>query len=103
MIVLPNVMNLQTETYDFVFIDECQDLNTCQRLLMERAIKPETGRFIAVGDPKQAIYAFAGADYESYQKLKNIPNFLQKLKALLTYEGQILVDSSDIIYMFPKY
>ena len=35
-------------------------------------------------------------------KLKNIPNFLQKLKALLTYEGQILVDSSDIIYMFDE-
>ena len=35
-------------------------------------------------------------------KLKNIPNFLQKLKALLTDEGQILVDSSDIIYMFDE-
>ena len=35
-------------------------------------------------------------------KLKNIPNFLQKLKALLTDEGQILVDSSDIIYMFEE-
>ena len=36
------------------------------------------------------------------RKLKNIPNFLQKLKALLTDEGQILVDSSDIIYMFDE-
>lgn len=35
-------------------------------------------------------------------KLKNIPNFLQKLKALLTDEGQVLVDSSDIIYMFDE-
>lgn len=35
-------------------------------------------------------------------KLKNIPNFLQKLKALLTDDGQILVDSSDIIYMFDE-
>ncbi|WP_396142746.1 class I SAM-dependent methyltransferase [Flavobacterium sp.] len=35
-------------------------------------------------------------------KLKNIPNFLQKLKALLSDEGQILVDSSDIIYMFDE-
>jgi cyclopropane fatty-acyl-phospholipid synthase-like methyltransferase len=30
-------------------------------------------------------------------RLKNIPNFLQKLKSLLTDTGQILVDSSDII------
>ena len=35
-------------------------------------------------------------------KLKIIPNFLQKLKALLTDDGQILVDSSDIIYMFDE-
>ena len=33
-------------------------------------------------------------------KLKNIPNFLLKLKALLNPGGQILLDSSDIIYMF---
>jgi SAM-dependent methyltransferase len=33
-------------------------------------------------------------------KLKNIPNFLVKLKSLLNPGGQILLDSSDIIYMF---
>lgn len=84
MIVFPNIMNLSTDVYDYVFIDECQDLNTCQRLLMEKAIKPDTGRFIAVGDPKQAIYAFAGADYESYQKLKKIPNTIE-LPLSVTY------------------
>ena len=33
-------------------------------------------------------------------KLKNISNFLLKLKSLLNHGGQILLDSSDIIYMF---
>jgi SAM-dependent methyltransferase len=33
-------------------------------------------------------------------KLKNIPKFLKKLKSLLSPKGQILLDSSDIIYMF---
>jgi SAM-dependent methyltransferase len=33
-------------------------------------------------------------------RLKNIPSFLQKLKSLLNPGGQILMDSSDIIYMF---
>ena len=32
--------------------------------------------------------------------LKKTPNFLQKLKSLLNPNGQILIDSSDIIYMF---
>jgi 2-polyprenyl-3-methyl-5-hydroxy-6-metoxy-1,4-benzoquinol methylase len=35
-------------------------------------------------------------------KLKNIPKFLLKLKSLLNPEGQILLDSSDIIYMFDE-
>jgi DNA helicase-2/ATP-dependent DNA helicase PcrA len=77
MVTIPVLLNLKFEEYDFVFIDECQDLNTAQRTLMQRIIKPETGRFIAVGDPKQAIYAFAGADHESYQKLKQIPNTVE--------------------------
>ncbi len=32
--------------------------------------------------------------------LKETPNFLQKLKSLLNPKGQILIDSSNIIYMF---
>lgn len=35
-------------------------------------------------------------------KLTNLTNFLYKLKSLLKPGGQILVDSSDIIYMFDE-
>lgn len=35
-------------------------------------------------------------------KLKNLPQFLTKLKDLLNPGGQILIDSSDIIYMFDE-
>jgi len=35
-------------------------------------------------------------------KLKNVAKFLQKLKSLLNENGQILLDSSDIIYMFDE-
>lgn len=35
-------------------------------------------------------------------RLKNISKFLRHLKSLLTEKGQILVDSSDIIYMFDE-
>ena len=53
MIYLPLKNNYQLEKYDIVFIDECQDLNTCQLEIMLRSIKENTGRFIAVGDKKQ--------------------------------------------------
>jgi DNA helicase II / ATP-dependent DNA helicase PcrA len=77
MVSLPIILDIEINKYDLVFIDESQDLNTCQRTLMMRAINENGGRFIAVGDPKQAIYAFAGADHESYQKLKTIPNTVE--------------------------
>ena len=35
-----------------------------------------------------------------FKTLKETPDFLQKLKNLLNPNGQILIDSSDIIYMF---
>ena len=37
-----------------------------------------------------------------FGKVKNISKYLQKLKSLLAENGQILIDSSDIIYMFDE-
>jgi len=73
MIYLPIHLNLETDKYDWVFIDECQDLNGAQRELMLKSLN-DNGRFIAVGDKRQAIYAFAGADSDSFDKLMNLPN-----------------------------
>lgn len=55
--------------YDYVFIDEAQDLSAAQQELMLYAVKP-TGKFIAVGDPSQAINGFAGAMVDSFHKLE---------------------------------
>lgn len=74
MIYFPVAKNIDMPQYDWVFIDECQDLNKAQRSLFLKCIKPITGRFVAVGDPRQAIYGFAGADAESFENLKSIPN-----------------------------
>lgn len=74
MIYFPNVKQLRMPKFDWVFIDECQDLNSAQREMFLQCVKPVTGRFIAVGDPRQAIYGFAGADVESFNLLKNTPH-----------------------------
>ena len=47
---------------DTVLIDEAQDTNPVRRIMAERMLKPG-GRLIAVGDPRQAIYGFTGADH----------------------------------------
>lgn len=77
MVYLPAVMNLQLPVYDDVFIDESQDLNAAQQRLVEKAIKPKTGRFIAVGDPRQSIYGFMSADEFSYQKFAQKANTIE--------------------------
>ncbi len=37
-----------------------------------------------------------------FGKIQNVAKYLQKLKSLLAENGQILIDSSDIIYMFDE-
>jgi DNA helicase-2/ATP-dependent DNA helicase PcrA len=83
MVYFPTRHNLNGKTYDWVFIDECQDLSKAQQSLMQRALK-ENGRFIAVGDPHQCIYGFAGADVDSFKNLQNQPNTIS-LPLSLTY------------------
>ena len=68
-----NEMVKYVKKYDYIFIDECQDLSTAQRALMLNSLKKD-GRFIAVGDRKQAINGFAGATCNSFDLLVNLPN-----------------------------
>lgn len=60
--------------FDYVFIDETQDLNMAK---IELAIKmcKQNGSIIAVGDRYQSIYGFTGADSEA------IPKIITRLQA----------------------
>lgn len=74
MIWLPVVNGLRVFQFDRVFVDEAQDLNACQFALVKRAIK-KGGRLCAVGDDRQSIYQFRGADEQS------IPKFVSEFDA----------------------
>jgi len=75
MVWLPNVLYLKPLglLYDFIFIDECQDLNKAERELVLKCFKMGT-RMVSVGDSQQMLYAFSGADPESFNTLKSLPN-----------------------------
>lgn len=73
MVYLPSVLPVRTFKYDFIFVDEAQDLSITQLNLFMKCFK-QGGRFIAVLDEKQAIYGFAGSDSESYHKLIKTSN-----------------------------
>ena len=55
-------------TYKWVLTDECQDLNAAQ-LELSMMLAGKNGRMLYVGDPRQAIFGFAGADNRSYEKI----------------------------------
>lgn len=66
MVWLPVVLNLPVFRFDLLLIDEAQDLNRCQQELSKRSGR----RLILCGDPRQAIYGFAGADSDSIPRME---------------------------------
>ena len=60
---------------DCILIDESQDLSILQQNFL-KLLNRSDNRFIFVGDEKQAIYGFAGADTSSIENIKK--NFLLK-------------------------
>jgi DNA helicase-2/ATP-dependent DNA helicase PcrA len=65
MIYLPVRLGLTPAQASFVMVDECQDLNRAQ-LELVLSCRRAGGRMLFVGDPRQAIYGFAGADCDSF-------------------------------------
>jgi len=70
-ITFPLMFNLPIGKYDLVIVDEAQDLNRPKQHLL-RTLAMDGAQVVAVGDPHQAIYAFAGADYRSMDTMKEM-------------------------------
>jgi superfamily I DNA/RNA helicase len=60
---------------DLIFVDEAQDLSRARQALIRKFLKPNTGRMVVVGDDRQAIYGFTGADAAA------LPNLIESLGA----------------------
>lgn len=95
MLYLPVLLNAPFAKQDWVFVDEAQDTNDIQLEILERLAKPfrvaglpseqvrddnyklvttaplSPTRFLFVGDPHQAIYAFRGANSDSMTRIKS--------------------------------
>jgi superfamily I DNA/RNA helicase len=68
MLYLPIKLGLMRPTYDLVVVDEAQDMTVPQLHLGQGLAQ---GRLVLVGDDKQAIYGFRGADSGSLDRLKS--------------------------------
>ena len=69
MILFPLVTNIAVRfPKDVVFVDEAQDLSKTRQALVRKFVK-RNGRMIIVGDDRQAIYGFSGADASALDNL----------------------------------
>jgi len=83
--------------YDIVFLDECQDVNPLQKSLFDK-IRKKNGRFVAVGDKRQLVYAFQGSNYQSFKELENTPNTIQ-LPLDISYRcSKNVISASNLIF-----
>jgi superfamily I DNA/RNA helicase len=99
MIFLPAInKNFEIPKFDFVFVDECQDLNKPQQEIVQRMLLDPDSRMISVGDRRQAIYGFAGADTESFDVLSNKQN-TTKLPLSICYRcaKNIVLEAKKIV------
>ena len=76
----PNARANIASQYDVIYVDEFQDTDNYQIELIKllaleidkRKNPSSVGSLIVVGDPKQSIYRFRGADFNSYMNFKQI-------------------------------
>lgn len=69
MIYFPAAGLVPCEKFDYVIVDECQDLNQAQIKLAFNSLKAG-GRILATGDEFQSMYGFRGADADA------VPNII---------------------------
>ncbi len=71
----PEVLSRAAERYKFFLVDEFQDTNGLQRRLLERLAfqkgARESANLFIVGDRKQSIYGFRGADVDVFREMTN--------------------------------
>jgi ATP-dependent helicase/nuclease subunit A len=68
----PEVLARTSERYRFFLVDEFQDTNSVQRVLLERLALTKGRRpanLFIVGDRKQSIYGFRGADVDVFREM----------------------------------
>lgn len=94
-LTLQNDRNIDVTSIDISVnaVEACQ-LRGLQKVFVQDVMQLENEKFDTI------LLLMNGAGICG--KLQNITKFLLKLKSLLNPDGQILLDSSDIIYMFEQ-
>lgn len=102
----PKIAALYRRTYEYICVDEAQDLNYAQYQLLRSLTIDEHRNVMMVGDPNQSIFAFNGSSSEYMTKMfvedfqpeivELKENYRSSTSVLLAAE-QIIHDPCDIV------
>jgi exodeoxyribonuclease V beta subunit len=83
--------------YRVVLVDEFQDTDPVQWSILRRAFGAGGGTLVLIGDPKQAIYAFRGADVYAYLEAAKAADARATLE-INWRSDQGLIDAYDALF-----
>jgi DNA helicase-2/ATP-dependent DNA helicase PcrA len=98
---LPVIFDVDFLRNDWLFVDEAQDVNALQLIMLQKSIK-EGGHLLAVGDPKQSIYAFRGASHTAIEELKSAFG-AEEMPLTVSYRcPKLVVAAARAVFPFAK-
>lgn len=86
----PHLMSKMQQAFDYILIDEFQDVNPIQADIIRLLVEPRNN-LCAVGDPRQTIYGFRGSD------VRNINQFADDYPGAVTIRLDINYRSTNSI------
>lgn len=82
-----DVLRAVADEFRYLMIDEFQDTNNAQMEIV-KAISKYVKNFVFVGDPRQSIYGFRGADVTLIENLDKIFSDIRRIDMLYNYRSQ---------------
>ena len=98
----PDVLKMVQQRFQWISVDEYQDINFAQYRLLRLLTSPETN-ICAIGDPDQAIYGFRGAKREYFLKFQedfpeakilHLNQNYRSTQLILAASGQVIAKSA---------
>ena len=100
-----NIAALYRRNFEYIFVDEAQDLNRAQYMVLRSLTSDENKNVMFVGDSNQSIYGFNGSSSD-FMNLDFIQDYNPKVfvlnenyrstKTILKYANQIIPNSSSL-------
>lgn len=105
LLAKPSVMHRIRNMYDYVMIDECQDLSKLQVALITLIWDTTSANITMVGDPNQSIYSFRGSAPNVMDELQrfykattfNLTTNYRSTSAILSVANNVLPSAQKLV------